>query len=130
MARGRAERKRRGRPLDAGGLHLANLLGDGDGALGHGEMQPLDHAALDHDHALLLVLGVTEGIDDLARPVDLLLRRREDLVARPDLARMYQSLAVHAEGAAALTLLAQALFVAEIVIDTVDDVEAVGTRGD
>src|SRR5262249_43960766 len=93
-------------------------------------MQPLDHAALDHDHALLLVLGVTEGIDDLARPVDLLLRRREDLIARPDLARMNQSLAVHAEGAAALTLLAQALFVAEIVIDAVDNVEAVGTRGD
>jgi hypothetical protein len=27
------------------------LLGDGDGALGHGEMQPLDHTTVDHDNA-------------------------------------------------------------------------------
>ena len=67
------------------GFHLADLLGDGDGALGHGEMQPLDHAALDHDHALLLVLRLAEGVDHLARPLDLLARRREDLVAGPDL---------------------------------------------
>ena len=93
-------------------------------------MQPLDHAPLDHDHALLLVLGMTEGVDHLARPVDLLLRRREDLVAGPDLARMDQSLAVHAEGAAALAFVTQALLVAEVVIDAVDDVEAIGARGD
>ena len=57
-------------------------------------------------------------------------RRREDLVAGPDLARMDQRLAVHAEGAAALALLAQAVLVPEVVIDAVDDVEAVGARGD
>ncbi len=41
-----------------------------------------------------------------------------------------QRLAVHAERAAALALLAQAKLVPEVVIDPVDDVEAVGARGD
>src|SRR6188474_1199282 len=110
---------------DAGAFHLADLLGDGNGALGHGEMQPLDHTPLDYDHALLLVLRMAEGVDDPPRPVDLLLRRREDLVAGSDLARMDQSLAVHAEGAPALAFITQALLVAEVVIDAVDDVEAI-----
>jgi hypothetical protein len=52
--------------LDAGSLHLADLFGDGDGALGHTEMKPLDHAPLDDDHALLGVLGLSESVDDLA----------------------------------------------------------------
>src|SRR5262249_49611157 len=114
----------------AGGFHIAYLLGDGDGALGHGEMQPLDHAALDHDQALLLVLGLAEGVDDLPRPFDLLARRREDLVARPDLIGVDQCLAVHAKRATTLTLLAQAKLVLEVVIDAVDDVEAIGAGGD
>ena len=117
-------------PIRRRRFHLADLLGDGHGALGHDEMQPLDHAALDHDDALLLVLGMAEGVDHFPRPIDLLLRRGEDLVAGPDLARMDQSLAVHAEGATALALLAQALLVLEVVIDAVDDVEAVGACRD
>src|SRR5262245_65797826 len=92
-------------------------------------MQPLDHASLDHDHALLLVLGQPEGVDDLSRPFDLLARRREDLVARPDLIGVDQCFAVHAKRAATLTLLAQAKLVLEVVIDAVDDVEAIGASG-
>src|SRR5687767_1497350 len=93
-------------------------------------MQPLDHPPLDHDHALAFVLLAAEGIDDLARPVDLLLGGGENLVAGADLARMDQSLAVHAEDTAALALIAQTLLVAEVIIDAVDDIEAVGARGD
>ena len=44
---------------------------------------------------------------------------------------MDQGLAVHhAEGAATLAFHAQALLVAEVVIDAVDDVEAIGARRD
>ena len=70
------------------GLHLANLLGNLDCALGHAEMQPLDHAAIDHDHPLLRILGLLERSDDLARPGDFLLGRGEDLVAGSYLAWM------------------------------------------
>src|SRR5680860_1498079 len=119
-----------GERLAASPLHLADLLGDGDGALGHDEMQALDHVPVHHDDTLLLVLGLAEGVDDLAGPIDLFLRRREDLVAGADLARMDQRLAVHAENAAALALIAQTLLVAEVVVDAIDDVELVGARGD
>src|SRR4029078_6262085 len=101
----RATRERKAPPARGSGaslLHLADLLGDGNGALGHAEMQPLDHAPLDHDHALLLVLLLPEGVDHPARPLDLLARRREDLIARPDLVGVDQRLAVHAKGAAPL----------------------------
>src|SRR5690242_1224846 len=115
--------------LGASRLHLAYLLGDRDGALGHAKMQSLHHAAFHDDDALLLALGPAEGIDDLARPLDFLARRREDFVARRDLARVDQRLAVHAERAAPLAFLAQAKLVLEVVIDAVDDVEAIGARG-
>ena len=41
-----------------------------------------------------------------------------------------QRLAVHAERAAVLAFLAEADLVAEVVVDAVEDVEAVGARGD
>src|SRR5689334_17210388 len=116
--------------LGAGHLHLADLLRDRDGALRHAEVQPLHHAAFDHDDAFLLVLGPAECLDDLARPLDLLLGRREDLVAWADLARVNQGLTVHAERAATLALLPEAHLVPELVVDSIDNVEAVGARGD
>ena len=92
------------------------------------EMQPLDHAPFNHDHALTGVLRLAEGVDHFPRPIDLLLGRGEDLVAGGNLARMDQGLAIHAQRPPAFALLAQAKLVAEIVIDPVDDVEAVRAR--
>src|SRR5512140_2382431 len=102
-------------PSGGGHFHLADLLGDRHGALGHAKMQPLHRAAFDHDDAFMLVLRPPERLDDLARPFDLLLGRREDLVAWADLARVDQGLAVHAKGASTLALLAQADLVSELV---------------
>ncbi len=92
-------------------------------------MQAFDHAAVDGDDAFAGVLRLGEGGDDLAGPVDFAFGRREDLIARADLRGVDQGLAVHAERAALLTFSAQAVFVAEVVVDAVDDVELVGAGG-
>src|SRR5690242_7817294 len=56
----------------------------------HVGMQALDHAAVDGDDALGLVLRQIESGDDLARLGDLFRRRRKRLVADVELARMDQ----------------------------------------
>src|SRR6516164_11435146 len=117
-------------PSSAGGLHLVDSLGYVDRALGHAEVKPLHHAPFHDNHALLGVLRLPEGGDDLTRPVHLLLSGREDFVAGRDLARVNQGLAIHAERAATLAFLAQAKLVAKVVIDAVEDVEAISPGGD
>ena len=56
----------------------------------------------DRDDALAGVFRLFEGFDDLARPCDFLVGRREDLVARDHLRGMDQRFAVHAERAPVL----------------------------
>src|SRR4029450_2233942 len=116
--------------LSAGGLHLADGLGNINRALCHTEVKPLHHAPLHDNHALLRVLRLPEGGDDLARPVDLFPRRREDVVAGRDLARVDQRLAVHTKRAAVFAFLAQAALVAEVVIDAVEDVKMISAGRD
>src|SRR6516225_8580289 len=117
-------------PSSAGGLHLVDSLGNVDRALGHTEVKPLHHAPLHDNHALLGVLRLPEGGDDLTGPVHLLLSGREDFVAGRNLAWVDERLAVHAKRAAVLALLAQAELVAKVVIDAVEDVEVISPGGD
>jgi hypothetical protein len=60
------------------------------------------------------------------RPRDLVLGRGEDVVARGDLGRVDERLAVHAQAAALLALGAESGLVLEVVVDAVEHVEAVG----
>ena len=90
----------------------------------------LDHAAVDLHHALALVLRQIERRDHLARLRDLVGARREHRVARPDLVRMDQRLAVEAHVARLRAFGLEALRIAEIVVDAVEDVDAVGVRGE
>jgi hypothetical protein len=59
-------------------------------------MQPLDHLAVELHHALVGVLRQLEHAHDLARAFDLVRWRREGGIARLDLPRMDQRLAVEA----------------------------------
>ncbi len=95
----------------------------------HVGVQALDHAAVDLDDAFVLVLRQVEGGDDFPRPLNLLRRRREGLVAGRDLLRVDQRLAVEAKIARPPAFLCKSFRVAEFVIDAVEDIEAVGARG-
>ena len=69
-----------------------------------------------------------EGGDDPARHLELGGRRREDLVARLDLAGMDQGLAVEAHFEPLPADGAEALGVLDVVVDAVEDGEAIGPR--
>ena len=60
-------------------------------------MQALYHPAVDLNDGLVFVLWQIEGGDDLARRFDLFGGRRQGLIARLDLTRMNEGLAVKAE---------------------------------
>src|SRR6185503_17380280 len=62
----------------------------------HVGMQSFHHAAVELDDALVFILWQTEGGDDLACVGHLLRARREGSVARADLIRMNEGLAVEA----------------------------------
>ena len=63
----------RSRPLLwASHPHDLDRIRNRERAARHLGMQPLDHAAIERDHALVLVLGQIEGRDDLACLRDLL----------------------------------------------------------
>src|SRR4249920_3434800 len=62
----------------------------------HVGMQPFHHAAVELDDALVFILRQAEGGDDLACVGHLLRARREGSVARADLIRMNEGLAVKA----------------------------------
>jgi len=51
-------------------------------------VQPLDHVPFDDYHALFGILGPGEGGNDFTGPINLLLGRRENLLAARNLARM------------------------------------------
>src|SRR3954468_1914310 len=69
-------------------------IGDCDRPARHLGVYDLDHAAVDLHDALALVLRQFERSDQLARMRDLVGARREHGVARADLVRMDQRLAV------------------------------------
>src|SRR5690606_1226569 len=103
-------------------------IGNGDGATGHIYVKQHDNATLAADHAFALILGLIDGRDDHARELDLVRRRREDLVGERDLNRMDERLAVKAEHPALSALLGVALHVAEVVVDPIEDREAMRAR--
>ena len=72
--------------------------------------------------------AVLKAADDLARHLEFGGRRREDLVARLDLAGMDQRLAVEAHLQPLLADGAEALGVLDVVVDAVEDREAIGAR--
>ena len=103
---------------------------DGEGAAGLLDVQVLDHAAVDGDDALAGGLGLLEGGDDAAGLLDLLGARGEGGVARLDLARVDEGLAVEAEVAALLALGEEAGLVLDVVVDAVEDHLAGGPGGE
>ena len=52
------------------GRAFGDGIGEGDDALGHPRMQPLDHAPLKRDHALAGILRLRESIADRTRLSD------------------------------------------------------------
>ena len=79
---------------------------------------------------LFLFSGQIERRDHLARLRDLVRRRRERRVAGLDLVRMDQRLAVEAEVARLRAFGREAFGIGEVVVDAVEDVDAVLARGE
>src|SRR6516164_975455 len=119
-----------GPSLDSLGLEPALLdrLCDRDRAARHVGMQALDHAAVELHDALVPVPRQIECRDDLLRLGNVFRARRKGGVARPDLIRMDEGLAVEAHVSRLAALAREALGVAEVVVDAVEDVEAEGPR--
>ena len=107
---------------------MRDRIGDRDRAPRHVGMQPFDHAAVDLDDAFVGVFRQIESGDDFPRPRHLVRRRRERFVAGCDLLRVDQRLAVEAEIARLPAFGGKTFRVAEIVIDAVENIEAVGAR--
>ena len=93
-------------------------------------MQPLDHAAIDLQDALVAIIRLCEGGDHPLGPGDRLRIGREGLIGGRDLARMDQRLAVEAHAPACRAFGGKALHIAEIGIDAVEDGQVVGFRRD
>ena len=91
-------------------------------------MQLLDHFAVDLDDALPFGARLFESGGDLSRPGDLLRARPVDPVRGVDRLRMDQRFAIEAERAAGPAAFGEAFVVGEIVVDRVDDGEAVRPR--
>ena len=110
-------------------LGCRDRLGDRHRAPGHLGVQPLDHAAVDRHHALALVLRQFKRGDHLARPRHFVRARRERGVARLDLVGMDQRLAVEAEFDALPAFRHEAVGIADVVIDAVENDDAMDARG-
>src|SRR5271156_925585 len=91
-------------------------------------MQKLDHPAVERDRTFALVLGLFERGDDLPCGFDLFHRWREDLIAGVDLRGMDQRLAVEPERAGLSADAVETVRVVDVVVDAVDDGEAVSAR--
>src|SRR5579872_288423 len=105
-------------------------IGDGERLSRHVGVQKLDHPPVELDHALAGVLRQRERRDDGGGAFDLSRGGSERLVADVDLARVDQRLAVEPHVAALQTFVAEAVEIRDVVEDAVDDVDAVGARGD
>ena len=93
-------------------------------------MQPLDHAAVQVDRALARVLRLLEGGDDGAGALHLAFRRREDLVGRLRSGSGWISVLPSKPQSRPCSHSARKPFViGEVVIDAVENVDAVGARG-
>src|SRR5689334_23105347 len=112
------------------------LLQRGDG-IGHGHgctrdfgVEQLDHAPIELDRTLALVLRQRERGDQLARGFHVLRGWREHGVARLDLAWVYERLAVKAKAPGLLARRLETIGVLDVVIDAIDDRDGVGARGE
>ena len=87
----------------------------------------VDHLVAEHDRALALALGrrLLVGVEDVPRAVELLLRRREELVEDVDLVGVQRPLAVVAEHLRALAVVAERVGLADLQERAVDHLEAV-----
>ena len=84
--------------LTAGRFPGCNRLGKADHAFGLHEVKQLGHPAVHLQHPLAGIDRIGEGGDYIARLFHRIGGRGEDGVARLDLARMDQRLAIEAEG--------------------------------
>ena len=87
----------------------------------------VDHLVAEHHGALALALGgrLLVGVEDVPRAVELLLRRREQLVEDVDLVGMQRPLAVVAEHLRALAVVTERVGLADLQERAVDHLEAV-----
>src|SRR5690606_36707026 len=110
--------------VSAGGDRLCDL----DRTPRDYSMQQLDHATIDGEDALALVLRLCECRDDLPSPLHLGGRRGKDFVGRRNLIGVDQRLAVHAELAALDAFPAEALDVLVGIVDAFEDVDSMSAR--
>ena len=92
-------------------------------------MQQLHHAAVELDRALAGVLRQRERLDDGGGAFDLSRGGGEQFVADVDLTGVDQRLAVEPNVAALQAFEAEAVEILDVVVDAVEDVDAVGARG-
>ena len=92
-------------------------------------MQELGHLAVDLEDALPGIGGVSEGLDDSLGLFDIMGAGGEDAVCLVQLGGVDQRLAIKAQVAALLALVAEAAFILDVVIDAVDGGEAIGAGG-
>jgi hypothetical protein len=109
------------RTAEAGALAASDEL---DGHLAGGLV---DHLVAEHHRALAVALsGLLVGLEDVPCPIELLLRRREQLVQDGHLVRVEGPLAVVAEHLGALAVVAEGVLVADLEERTVDRLQPVG----
>ncbi len=118
------------RPYAAALVEGRDALGDGERPPRHVCMEQFDHFSVELNDALAGVLGQSESVDDGAGGLDLCGGRRINLVADVDLAWMNERLAVEAHFASLQAFGVKAVEILDVVIDAIDDVEPVSSRGD
>ena len=93
------------------------------------QVQSFDHLSIDPDRPLRGVLGFVERRQYPARPRDVGGVGGKGDIARIDLARVDERLAIEAEVDRLARFCGESRFVLDIVIHAVEDRDAVGTRG-
>ena len=93
---------------------------------GLSEVQQLGHFAIDNDHALAGVDRICERRDDRRCRSQFIHAWRKNAVGRLDLRRVDQALAIKAQLFRFDTFCRETVRIVEIIIDAVDDIEAIG----